>query len=261
MSKLAKCLCGLYICSSTFLPLTYDNTKLNNIASNEAWNISSSEIKLTANSKNEEINDISKDLKKHGQVVNIDSNLCIRKNPNKNGSVYYGLYKGMIFDILDKEGEWYKIKHDYTTGYVHKDYVKEYDEIPPYPVYDMPKDIKINDNKIKISRGGEIGTPIKAELTAYCNCASCSESWGKKTAMQTQTRIGVIAAPKNVPLGSKMFIPELKSYKSDCIFNVEDRGGAIKIKNDGTYIIDVWLPSHDKVKKFGRKRTVIYLLN
>lgn len=78
--------------------------------------------------------------------------------------------------------------------------------------------------------------------------------------MQTRTRIGVIAAPKNVPLGSKMYIPELKNYKQDGMFNVEDRGGAIKVKKDGTYVIDVWVPSHEEAMKFGRKYTTIYLM-
>ena len=105
------------------------------------------------------------------------------------------------------------------------------------------------------------GTPIKAELTAYCDDPRCSDQWGSKTAMQTRTRMGVIAAPKNIPLGSKMYIPELTNYKSDGMFDVEDRGGAIKIKNDGTYVIDVWVPTYEEAVKFGRKKTTIYLVN
>lgn len=101
---------------------------------------------------------------------------------------------------------------------------------------------------------------IKAELTAYCNCAICSEAWGSQTAMQTHTRVGVVAAPKEISLGSKVYIPDLKGYKDDCMFNVEDRGGAVVVKSDGTYIIDVWLPTHEQVKEFGRKKTTVYLL-
>ncbi len=107
----------------------------------------------------------------------------------------------------------------------------------------------------------KVPRPIKVELTAYCNCPICSEAWGSETAMQTHTRIGVVAAPKDIPLGSKIVIPELKDYKEDGVFNVEDRGGAVVVKSDGTHIIDVWLPTHDQVKEFGRKETVAYLLN
>lgn len=102
--------------------------------------------------------------------------------------------------------------------------------------------------------------PIKAELTAYCNDPRCSDQWGSQTAMQTRTRLGVIAAPSNIPLGSKMYIPELANYKEDGMFDVEDRGGAIKIKKDGTYVIDVWVPTYKEAVKFGRKKTTIYLV-
>lgn len=102
--------------------------------------------------------------------------------------------------------------------------------------------------------------PIKAELTAYCNCVICSEAWGSQTAMQTHTKVGVIAVPKNIPLGSKIYIPELKEYKEDGIFNAEDRGGAVVVKRDGTHIIDVWLPTHEEVNEFGRKRTTVYII-
>ena len=105
-----------------------------------------------------------------------------------------------------------------------------------------------------------VGIPIKAELTAYCNDPRCSEEWGSQTAMQTETRVGVIAAPSNISLGSKIYIPELKNYKADGMFDVEDRGGAIKVKEDGTYVIDVWVPTYEEAEEFGRKKTTIYLV-
>ena len=101
---------------------------------------------------------------------------------------------------------------------------------------------------------------IKAELTAYSDDLRSQEEWGSQTAMQTHTRVGVIAAPKNIPLGSKMYIPELKNYKADGMFDVEDRGGAIKVKADGTYVIDVWVPTREEALEFGRKKTTIYLI-
>ncbi|MFW2490644.1 3D domain-containing protein [Clostridium chromiireducens] len=105
-----------------------------------------------------------------------------------------------------------------------------------------------------------LGKPIKAELTAYSNDPRCSGQWESQTAMQTKTRIGVIAAPSKIPLGSKIYIPELKNYKADGMFDVEDRGGAIKIKKDGTYVIDVWVSTYEEAVKFGRKKTTIYLV-
>ena len=55
-----------------------------------------------------------------------------------------------------------------------------------------------------------VGKPIKAELTAYTNDPRCTGQWESQTAMQTKTRVGVIAAPSKIPLGSKIYIPELK---------------------------------------------------
>ncbi|AGX42518.1 3D domain-containing protein [Clostridium saccharobutylicum] len=100
---------------------------------------------------------------------------------------------------------------------------------------------------------------IKVELTAYSNDKRCSDNWNSQTAMGTETRVGVVAAPKNIPLGSKLYIPELKNYKEDGIFDVEDRGGAIKMKKDGTYIIDVWMPTYEEAVQFGRKTTTVYI--
>lgn len=77
--------------------------------------------------------------------------------------------------------------------------------------------------------------------------------------MQTRTRVGVVAAPKEIELGSKIYIPILKDYAANGMFSVEDRGSAVKIKDDGTYIIDVWISNHDEVEKFGRKKCTVYL--
>ncbi|MDO5516414.1 MAG: 3D domain-containing protein [Clostridium sp.] len=105
------------------------------------------------------------------------------------------------------------------------------------------------------------GTPIKVELTAYCSDEECSGSWGNQTAMGTETRVGVVAAPDKIKLGSKLYIPDLEYYKSDGMFDVEDRGGAVKVKDDGTYVIDVWFPTHEQTIAFGRQKTTVYLMN
>lgn len=211
-------------------------------------------IAALAGRSNDKIQEEEK-LKKHGQVVSVDSNLCIREDADINSEVNYVLYEGMTFDILDKKDEWYYIQYDHgINGYVNENYVEEYDDVPPNKTYE-----EIEENVV-----GEIlkkaPKPISVELTAYCNCVICSEAWGSETAMQTRTRKGVVAAPKEIPLGSRLYIPQLEYYKEDCIFDVEDRGGAVKIKDDGTYIIDIWLPEHEQVKEFGRQKSMIYLI-
>lgn len=147
----------------------------------------------------------------------------------------------------------------------HNDSVEEYTEtssntntVHETPI--EPKESETTSTKSQENSTKPVGKPIKAELTAYSDDPKCSDKWGSQTAMQTKTRLGVIAAPSNIPLGSKMYIPELENYKADGMFDVEDRGGAIKIKKDGTYVIDVWVPSYKEAVEFGRKITTIYLV-
>jgi len=237
LSRLGKYVCTIYICLAIVIGGFSAYFKVMLSDSNETKG------KLVSTAPN---------YKKHGQVINIDSNLCIREEPNLDSYISYCLYEGMIFDILEKNNSWYKIKYEDIIGYVNEDYIEEYDETPPNLIYDQIQNHSIFKNSMT--------TPIEAELTAYCNCAICSEAWGSQTSMQTHTRVGVIAAPKDISLGSEIYIPELKNYKEDGIFNVEDRGGAVVVKSDGTHIIDIWLPTHEQVEDFGRKRVTVYLI-
>lgn len=125
---------------------------------------------------------------------------------------------------------------------------------------EIPKNIATSiKSEGSVSDSNNSRKSIKVELTAYSNDKRCSDNWNSQTAMGTETRVGVVAAPKNIPLGSKLYIPELKNYKEDGIFDVEDRGGAIKVKKDGTYIIDVWMPTYEEAVQFGRKTTTVYI--
>lgn len=227
-------------------------------------NFESNKITKSKTSKN----DLNKDsdFEVRGKVINVETKLSVREEPNEESTVDASLYNGMTFDIINKQNDWYEIEHKQTVGYVHEDYVEEYTGSPSNEV---DENEKIDENNLHIEAEeinaqekseGSQGREIKAELTAYCNDPRCSEEYGSQTAMQTETRLGVVAAPKDIPLGSKLYIPELSNYKEDGIFNVEDRGGAIKVKEDGTYIIDIWMPSHEEVEAFGRKTTTIFLL-
>ena len=72
-------------------------------------------------------------IKKKGKVVNVESSLRVREKASTDSLVVGYLSPNETFDILDKVGDWYKINFDtYSTkkqGYVHKDYVKEFDEV------------------------------------------------------------------------------------------------------------------------------------
>lgn len=93
---------------------------------------------------------------------------------------------------------------------------------------------------------------INVELTAYCPCYECSEGYGTMTASGKRASKGTLAVPKSIPLGTKFIIDGVEH-------RAEDRGGAIKVKEDGTHIIDVYFSKHSDTVKFGRKKTKMYL--
>lgn len=101
---------------------------------------------------------------------------------------------------------------------------------------------------------------IAVELTGYCDCAYCCGIETGTTAMGTHTRVGVIAVPQELELGTNIYIPLLTPYKSDGVFYGEDRGGEIIRKSDGTFILDVWFPTHEQALEFGRRTTFAYIL-
>lgn len=122
-------------------------------------------------------------------------------------------------------------------------------------IEELKKDLEAKEKELKSLASSK----ITVELTGYCNCYYCTQSEKGITAMGTQTRIGVIATPQEIPLGTNLYIPFLKEYKNDGIFTAEDRGGAIQRKSDGTYIIDVWFPTHEQALEFGRQKTIAYI--
>ncbi len=57
-----------------------------------------------------------------GEVINVNTNLRMRKEPNTNSSVVSYLIGGQKFNINSKSGDWYFIEYDNKVGYIHKDY-------------------------------------------------------------------------------------------------------------------------------------------
>ena len=119
----------------------------------------------------------------------------------------------------------------------------------------------------------DLSPPREGELwvvTAYCNCEKCCD-WerapdgtpvhskgpmkGKpkvvgKTASGKTARRGTVAADTRIlPFGTRLFV---EGY-GEC--RVEDRGGAIKGRH-----IDLWFPSHEEAKAWGRREMPVKFL-
>lgn len=84
-----------------------------------------SEKTYAAEHKNSNQLEANNNESKKGQVIEVSTNLRIRKSPSTNSEVLGYLTNGEIFNIEGKEGSWYKISAKGKSGYIHGDYVKE----------------------------------------------------------------------------------------------------------------------------------------
>jgi 3D (Asp-Asp-Asp) domain-containing protein len=116
-------------------------------------------------------------------------------------------------------------------------------------IYEEPKQISLPRTATLESK--EIIIKIPVELTGYDNDYACTQSGKGITASGIRASRGTIAVPSNIPLKTTFYING-KEHKA------LDRGGAIKVKEDGTYVIDVWFPTHKEATEFGRKKGIMY---
>jgi len=86
---------------------------------------------------------------------------------------------------------------------------------------------------------------VEKEVTAYCGCEKCCGSYADgitASGYKLQSGSKVIAAPKNIPFGTKIYVP---GYG---LATVEDRGGSIKGNR-----LDVYFQTHEEALEWGRQ--------
>lgn len=126
---------------------------------------------------------------------------------------------------------------------------------PMFEISIKSKEIKLIENNLLDFRAKKEEAPkpkyreVKAVISHYT--ASADECGNDKgiTASGKKVSRGMIAAPRDIPFGTKIEI-------DGEIFVVEDRGGAIKVKN-GIYHLDVYVPTKKEAIKKGRKVKMI----
>lgn len=92
------------------------------------------------------------------------------------------------------------------------------------------------------------GRTVKANLSFYCACYSCTQSGKGITASGDRAVQGItIAAPSSIPFGTKITI-------DGTTYTVQDRGGAI-VQNGDVYHFDVFVNSHEEAYRRGRFTT------
>lgn len=121
---------------------------------------------------------------------------------------------------------------------------------------------------VGIAQGAE-GKWIEATATAYCPCNICCEgSDDGITANGTRTDEVpyAVAASRNIPLGSRVYIPLGSGYldvsRSDQRwFQVDDRGSALtsEWKATGETRLDLRYRTHHSAKLYGRRVILVYI--
>ena len=89
---------------------------------------------------------------------------------------------------------------------------------------------------------------VTFELSAYCPCEYCCDTYTGITASGLNVEVGMCAAPDKIPFDSICVIPELGME-----LNVQDRGGYIINTYDGLVRLDVYCNSHEEALEFGRR--------
>jgi 3D (Asp-Asp-Asp) domain-containing protein len=107
--------------------------------------------------------------------------------------------------------------------------------------------------KQSLSRGGDpLSKHVKLKkITVEVSMYSRQQSGNNKTKSGKRPEWGMIAAPKEISMGTKMIIPNDPVLQKR-VFTVEDRGGYIKKVGD-VYRIDVFVETTAFAIEYGRK--------
>ena len=106
-----------------------------------------------------------------------------------------------------------------------------------------------------------VGKIVSAELTAYypANNAMAGGFYDCKGVLLDPSK-NTCAAPKDIPYGTKIQISDTGTSLDGKIYTVTDRGGAIKVKSDGTYRFDILMSSESECNNFGRRGGKVTIL-
>lgn len=89
------------------------------------------ETVVTPPANNNNNNEESKASK--GQVINVSTNLRVRKSASTSSEIIGYLINNQTFNIKSKSGDWFNIEFNGVVGYIHKDYVKIIDKSTTTP--------------------------------------------------------------------------------------------------------------------------------
>ena len=171
-----------------------------------------------------------------------NSGLNIREAETTESNIIKALPKGTKVEITSTDNpEWYGIKYDDIEGYMYSEWLDE-----EKPV--VATSVQARNNNVTQSKGRLYGT---CSISHYCNCSTCSGSYGNTTASGATPSVNrTVAMGRNVPFGTKIRIGN-----DPTVYTVEDRGGAI-----GRSDVDVFVGSHSEANRRGRYNAPVYIV-
>lgn len=174
--------------------------------------------------------------------VTANSGLNIREAETTESNIIKALPKGTKVEITSTDNpEWYAIKYDDIEGYMYSEWLNE-----EKPV--VTTSAQARNNNVTQSKGRLYGT---CSISHYCNCSTCSGSYGNTTASGVIPSVNrTVAMGRNVPFGTKIRIGN-----DPTVYTVEDRGGAIGRNN-----VDVFVGSHSEAMNKGRYSAPVYIV-
>lgn len=171
-----------------------------------------------------------------------NSGLNIREAETTESNIIKALPKGTKVEITSTDNpEWYAIKYDDIEGYMYSEWLNE-----EKPV--VATSTPTSNNNVTQSKGRLYGT---CSISHYCNCSTCSGSYGNTTASGATPSVNrTVAMGRNIPFGTKIRIGN-----DPTVYTVEDRGGAIGRNN-----VDVFVGSHSEAMNKGRYSAPVYIV-
>ena len=165
----------------------------------------------------------------------VTKDLSIRNYPDPDSNYLKDLKRNDKITILGYNHKgYYKIKYNNIEGFIHEDY--------------------LSDEKT-------IGKTVPSLFTAYYPANNSLEGgfYDARGNLLDPSK-NTCAAPKSIPLGTKIMIINTGTKYDGQIFTVTDRGGGITV-NNGIYDIDILMSSNSECNAWGRRKGQIIILD
>ena len=149
-----------------------------------------------------------------------ESNIRMRKEPNTKSDVIKNLYKNDEVEVLEKTGEWYKIKYDGKVGYMRSDLI----DITSGTVVDAAVAASTAPSPTTTQTAGTTTTETTTSTTAETETSSATTAEKKEYTLKVDTSI------KTYPVMYARNKIDVK--KGEKVEKKEELGKWIKVKKD-----------------------------